>query len=215
MADWIPDVHQFLFLVLIIFGILILPLVLLFFVAIIIEKLLPQKKCALCAKEARDVLSDSSNHRIGVFCRNHLMQEYSKRFLTSPFRKVMVEPQPTAAGYLGPVYGYFPVSEIKQFGWQERAKKVLEELLATINGKSCRECKESATTLFLSKEVAPWSKYGSEPRIEYAKVGDYLCNRHALKRLTPGIQTNPKYYDDAGGLWLPYKEGGFQVSTEL
>lgn len=184
-------------------------------VARFIEGLLPKKKCKICGREASDVLSDSSSHELGVFCRNHLIQEYSKHFLNSSFNKVIVEFQPRASGDLGTVYGYYPISEIEQFGWEKKSRQVVENLLLTINGKKCRECDEPATSLFVSKEAAPWSKYGPEPSLDYAKIGEYLCNEHTLDRIKPSIQTNPKRFNDGGGLWLPYKEGGFQVGTEL
>lgn len=179
------------------------------------ERILPKKKCKICGREASDVLSDNSSHKLGVFCRNHLIQEWSRHFLNSPFNKIEVEFQPQASGSLGLVYGYYPASEIEQFGWKKKSSQVVENLLLTIIGKKCRECNESATTLFVSKEASPWSKYGPEPSSDYGKTGEYLCNKHALDRIKPAIQTNPKHFNDGGGLWLPYKESGFQVGTEL
>jgi hypothetical protein len=181
------------------------------FVVRFIVSLLPKKKCKICGREANDILSADSSHQLGVFCRNHLIQEYSKLFLSSYFNKVIVEFQPKAAGVW--VYSYYPISELENFGWEKKSREVVENLLLTINGQKCRECSNSSTTLFVSKEAAPWSKYSSEPSLEFAKTGEYLCNEHALEKIKPGIQSNKRHFDD--GLWLPYKEAGFQVGTEL
>lgn len=185
------------------------------FVIKIFSGLFPKPKCKICGQRGEDVLSENSDHELGKFCRNHLLQEYSRLFLNFHFNKVMVEFQPKASGYLGPVYGYYPVSEIEKYGWEKKSRQIVENLLLTINGKQCKACNRSATTLFVSKEVAPWSKYGPEPSLEYARIGEYLCNDHALDKVKPSIQNNPQNFYDGGGLWLPYKEGGLQVGTEL
>ncbi|MBI2338209.1 hypothetical protein HYU95_03400 [Candidatus Daviesbacteria bacterium] len=175
------------------------------------------KKCDLCQQPAYDILSGSSNkdEKMGIFCRRHLIERYSQQFIKTSLNFVMVEFQPRATRYTGAVYGYYPVSQLQKYFFKKDERQIVEQLLATILEKKCRSCDKKAQVLFISKEAAPWEKYNCYPFYEYADKGEYLCLEHTLKRILPSIQNNPKHFDDGGGLWLPYLENGYQVTTEL
>lgn len=183
----------------------------------ILGKLKRPKKCNFCEQPAYDILSGSSNkdEKMGIYCRPHLIEKYSRQFIKTSFNLVMVEFQPQATHFTGSVYGYYPVSQLQKYFFEKDERQIVEQLLAAIPKKKCRSCDKKAQVLFVSKEAAPWAKYNCYPFFEYAAKGEYLCLEHTLKRILPGIQNNPKHFDDGGGLWLPYLENGYQVTTEL
>lgn len=172
-----------------------------------------KKKCLICSQPAHDTLT--AKHEIGTFCRQHLIAKYSELFLMSSPNIVIVEFQPKATEFTGVVYGYYPLSELANFGWGKKDKDVIQTLVMKVKSEKCRICEKQSNALFLPKEVAPWKKYGASPNSDFISVGEFLCKEHALKRILPSLQTNPKYFDDGGGLYVPCKEDGFQVTTEL
>jgi hypothetical protein len=73
--------------------------------------------------------------------------------------------------------------------------------------------------LFVNKHDAIWKKESNYehiiPSVEYLVKGRYLCNEHALEAIKPGLQSYPKPIIGEGGVWLPYKEDGFQTPAEV
>lgn len=177
-----------------------------------LNSLLRKKRC-ICSKSAYDKLT--SDHTIGYFCRDHLLQKYSELFVKSPFNVVMVEYQPESISFPG--YLYYPASEIdfrNRYDPNNKANEVVKQLLSTIKVKKCSMCNKQVSILFVSKEVSPFKKYKSEPREEFAQKGEYLCKEHTLERIIPCLRSSRKHFDTNEGLCLPNKEDGYQATIE-
>lgn len=196
------------------FGLLILLGKLMGILARPIELMFESKsRCRTCSQPARDDLTHGKE--TFKFCRMHLVDTYSEHFLASPYKMIVVEFMPTTTSSTGAVYGYHPLSEMQKYGWSKKNQEVLEQLIKTIEGNKCFRCSKNASVLFIPKEKAPWERFGPNPSPEYEKLGIYCCREHALERVIPSIRTNPKRFNDGGGLYIPYEEDGFQVTTEL
>lgn len=163
-----------------------------------IKDLFSSKKCSTCRKDANDVLF--SDHKIGSFCRNHLIEKYSDLFVKTPFNIVMIEYQPKlGAGYT--TYLYDPLSELD---WGDQGK-IVELLTKGISDRECSQCGNRANILFIPKEVARFIQ-GADP--SFASKGEYLCKEHALKRIIPSFQDAKQSL----ALYLPFKQDGLQAT---
>lgn len=178
-----------------------------------LRALFGKKRICICGKPAYDVLT--SDRTIGYFCRQHLLEKYSELFIGSPFNIVMVEYQPE--GISSPGYLYYPASEIdfkSQYDSNNNADEIVKSLLNTIKAKKCKVCAKQATVLYISKEISPFKKYKTEPREEFADKGEYLCKKHTLEKVIPALKNTSKHFDTYGGLYVPYKEDGYQATIE-
>lgn len=166
-----------------------------------------KKKCQICSDLGKDSLS--SEKTIGTFCRKHLILRYSELFLRSHFHLVMLEYQPDGISYPG--YLYYPLSEID---WGGNQKEIIQELINGIRSKKCVSCDDSTSILFISKELAPFKKFGPEPQNNFSTKGLYLCKKHALEKALPSIKNSKKDFNIHGGLYLPFKENGYQSTIQ-
>ena len=97
--------------------------------------------------------------------------------------------------------------------WSKQEKTIIEELLESIDPqKNCLKCNlEKSQVLYLNRQNAPWES----GRIlkEHISNGEKLCLKCSLDRIVPILEKNPKGYIE--GLYLPYQENGFYMSTEI
>lgn len=160
--------------------------------------LFTNKKCSICEKTVVDQLIDDGKTK--NFCRPHLLEQYSSLFTKNSLNVVMIEYQPKSDSVYT-TYLFDPLSEID---WGDQ-KKVVGSLLETISGKTCKQCKNNASILFIPKEIA---RFAQAVDLEDAKKGEYLCKTHALRRLLPSLQSTK----GSIALYLPFKENGLQAT---
>lgn len=90
----------------------------------------------------------------------------------------------------------------------------MRQLLNSIDSHQCSKCGTIAKILFVNKESTVWEGKYIIPSNQYLTKGQYLCNKHALDRIKPGLEIYPQPITYDGGVWLPYKEDGFQRADE-
>lgn len=174
----------------------------------------PVFKCRICQKTDPDSLS-AGNKQWWYLCREHLLERYSDLFLKNTFKVVMTEftsddksKNPDDAAFT-----YYPFSSHKEYNIGN--PKILKQLLDSIDGNNCSKCGSKAKILFVNKEDAVrTSDNYIIPSEEYLTRGQYLCNKHALDNVIPALKSYPQPIVIEGGVWLPYKEDGFQRPDE-
>lgn len=168
------------------------------------------QRCLVCSKKGADFLV--SEKKLGPFCRKHLLEKYSELFLRNAFNAVIVEFQPKSTSLSSVCFCYYPISEID---WGGNQREIIRSLLAEIKVKKCRECSLDASVLFVTKESSPWKKNGPDPQEEFIHKGEYYCKEHVLPLIISGLENCPYPFNVEGGLHLPYKEDGYQVTMEV
>lgn len=164
-----------------------------------IRDLFTGKDCSVCKKQTYDTLF--TDHKLGNFCRLHLLQKYSEDFKKNQFKVVMIEYQTKSGSPSYSTYLYDPVTDID---WGDQ-KRIVEGLIKTISTKECNVCKVVASILFVPKEGARLIQ-ATEP--DFAKKGDYFCKTHALDKIIPSLQNTRHYLT----LYLPFKADGLQAT---
>lgn len=177
-------------------------------------------KCQFCNKSQPDVLSQGKQR--WYLCKTHLLPKFSELFLKNTFNAVVVEFTSDRFKNGDITYSYYPISEFKDYIFAD-TQQVLKEFLESIKSHKCAKCGSRAYILFVNKDDAVWRKEGYRsgsyeyiiPSIEYLTKGRYLCNEHALDQAKHALQTYSKPIIIDGGVWLPYKEDGFQTAAEV
>jgi len=175
--------------------------------------LIAQKKsCRTCFKETVEMLVYEGTRR-DYYCRSHLIESFSRDFLHIPYKIVIFEFQPEATKHTGLIYCYYALSSLERFNWTKEEKHVLESLLHEIDTtKACSQCKGNLQqSLYLGRELAPWES----SRIHKTCIGkgDKLCLNCSQSRLSATLSNNPKEFRE--GLYLPFKEDGMYMTTEM
>lgn len=205
---------------LLVLSILIPILVFVFIIFIIIaaiQSLRFKPKCEVCKKIQPDILSQGKQK--WFLCRNHLLTKYADLFKKNIYNCVVVEFTNDSRLKNGDLtYAYYPTSDIKGYIFED-THEVLQKLLESIKTKNCIKCDYKAYVLFIHRLDAVWRKENLQynpyeyivPSREYLTKGNYLCNDHAIDAIKPGLQNYPEPITVDGGVWLPYKEDGFQA----
>lgn len=168
-------------------------------------------KCQVCQKLEPDMLSQGKEH--WFLCRKHLWEKYSELFPKNTFRVVMAEfvsdSKSKASDLL--CFSYYTFWYYKGYIGKPQP---LRQLLDSIDLYQCAKCAAKARVLFVNKEDAVWEGKYIIPSTQYLAKGHYLCNKHVLDRVEPTLKAYPKPIIFDGGVWLPYKEDGFQRADE-
>lgn len=176
---------------------------------------LGEKPCKICHKKSSEKLI--GDKLLGNYCREHLISEFSRFFLSSPFDVLAVELQPQVAETTGEIYYFRPLQKTEDFGgrgkmWPESDKEIIRNLLESIQQRKCKICDQKAQILFVPKELAPFKKYDS-PSLDFIKFGEYFCKEDGLKRILPSLESNPKKF--RFGLYIPFISSGLYMTDEV
>lgn len=165
-------------------------------------------KCEACGMEAKDRLY--FGEKLKWFCRDHLMENFSKSFLAFPDKMVIFHPE--FEKVCKNLYSYYPISKMPQFNFDKSAIGNIERLLSFAGGE-CSECRSKAQVFYFPKGVLKYSSYN--PMVENIDpvLGNALCLEHALAKIQADLRSNPVAFDE--GLYVPYDGRGAYISTYL
>jgi len=171
----------------------------------------PEKPCTTCGRPTRDELVHEGRERVR-YCRTHLVEQFVREFEKSPYRMVVYEFQPEAAG--GLVYGYYPVSIFHEFNWSvEDLEKASHILLGIDKSQPCKMCGRNPWQVaYYDRDAAPWQRDSRVPDIDIDKALA-LCAPCAALKLSPVLKANPDEYVE--GLYLPYRDHGMYATTVI
>lgn len=202
---------------------ILIPVLVFIFIIIIsiaaIKSLRFKPKCEVCKKIKPDILSQGKQS--WFLCRSHLLTKYADLFKKNIYNCVVVELTNDSRLKDGDLtYAYYPTSYLKGYIFED-TREILQELLESIKSKKCIKCDSKAYVLFIHRSDAVWRRENHQynpydyivPSSEYLTKGNYLCNAHAIDAIIPGLQNYPKPITIDGGVWLPYKEDGFQTAA--
>lgn len=169
-----------------------------------------KKKCATCQKETQDILVVDGDKRV-PYCRNHLLQEFSKSFLQFPHRMIVFHPEQDR-NYCGTMYPYYPLSEFDTFNFSKEDRQAMEKIIREIKGE-CMKCKKDATVAYYRKGLLQWDGTGPKMR-NISSLGELLCKDCTLERIEPDLKINKNPFAD-NGLFIPYSSEGVFINTYL
>jgi hypothetical protein len=166
----------------------------------------PEKPCTTCGQPTRDVLVRAGREWV-YYCRVHLLEEFARGFEKSSCRMAVYEFQNA-----GIVYGYYPVSTLKEFCWSPEDADILQRVLREIDvSQSCQSCGGNPWQVaYFDRATAPW--LGAVPDIGTDRALR-LCTRCAALQMVPVLRENPNEYTE--GLYLPYQEDGMYITTDM
>lgn len=204
----------------VLFPLIMLAIITIFGIGIYIAKHQPKNICNICKKKGTEnILKDDGQFLEGRFCRIHLIQEYAKRFIQSPFYKLVCEFKPISSA--GTSLFYAPFNEMTKYGWNSQEVAEVQKLLTEIRNKKCELCAKKARSYFVPKErlalkrLNIFSRYPNQsvkfddPSIE--RFGQYLCNNHLIEKLIPGVKNYDKTFSNTNEIYLPYRGDGILV----
>ncbi|OIO13264.1 hypothetical protein COV53_06820 [Candidatus Gottesmanbacteria bacterium CG11_big_fil_rev_8_21_14_0_20_37_11] len=169
------------------------------------------KKCRICTKTTQDILVVEGNQYF-YYCRNHLINEFAKKFTSFPYKMVVFHPEQERK-YCCTMYPYFPLEEMKVFHFD---KESVEQMRKTINSiqEICSHCNNKmAQVAYYRKGILHWENSG--PKLsEVISKPQYLCVNCTFSNIEQALRSNKDYYSD-NGLLAPYKGNGVFVNTFL
>lgn len=164
--------------------------------------------CETCGVPAGDVLAIGKNSPL--LCREHLLERFEAAFTSFEHPFVVCEPHFTK--YSDTMYPFYPLAHFKKYEFDKKATATVGAWIDSIAG-TCRQCEESARTLYFPAGATTYSNDGQEfARFDRAGAALY-CQHHAFDILRPLLANNPKSYDE--GLVPPHEGPGIFVSTFL
>jgi hypothetical protein len=167
--------------------------------------------CGTCGQVTRESLVREGREWVR-HCRIHLVEEFAHGFENAPFRMVVYEFQPQRAG--GLVYGYYPVSRLREFNWPTEEADKLRHLLQEIDASQfCQSCGgDPWQVAYFDSAAAPWQEGDSLPDAGIDQALR-LCTRCAALKMGPILSENPDEFEE--GLYVPYQEDGMYVTTVM
>jgi len=167
--------------------------------------------CVTCGQMTRESLVREGREWVR-YCRVHLVEEFARGFENAQFRMVVYEFQPQEG--TGLVYGYYPLSTLREFNWPSEEADKLRYILQDIDpSQSCRSCGGNPWQVtYFDSAAAPWREGSELPDIGIDQALR-LCTRCAVLKIRPILSENPFEFEE--GLYVPYREDGMYITTVM
>ncbi len=168
------------------------------------------KNCSICKTVTKDNLN-YSEMSLKSFCREHLIQEFSKEFMHSSAKIILLHPNKNAIP-IGTQFPYYP-EKGASFFLDKNSKDKRAELFNFLERQVCIECNNAAAVLYFAPDSYQYNL--TEPNINglSPSIGALLCKQCALNKILPDLQSNPEPYEN--GLYIPFSSDGVYAKTIL
>lgn len=143
-------------------------------------------KCAICAQPGKDLLNSGSGPARHL-CRNHLVEEFRKKFLATDYKMVVVYPgleERTQSYYYS--YCYYTAGDLKKYDFTDIALPLFQRGLKAISGK-CLRCADTAAVAYFGKGSFTWEN--DYPLIDkITREPEVICKKCALDLIIPSLR---------------------------
>lgn len=138
-------------------------------------------------------------------CRVHFFEEYKKAFLNHPYKMVILYP---ALDKWNSVYGFYALSEMKTYAYQDDDVEMVKKVLASIPaGKDCAYFDQEASKV--ATLDGPWQSAA----LLRPSDSQYLTKAEGFNKIQSVLSISQRNFSD--GFTVPYGEEGVFLTSLL